>query len=268
MVCERVVIADRPLRRMRGLLGRGSITSGEGLLLQPAPSVHTAFMRFPIDVVFLDRSMQVLKLVEDLRPWRMAAARHARSTLELAAGEAVARGIRVGDRLRLGTAADHPGVVHGLAGSNGVRDGALDTRIDLFEADTALRVTRGSTDPVEVLLVGLDRRFSSVTAALLMRRGCAVAFCERIPRAAEFAAREGAHVVVIDIGSSLPAAVLEASRVEQLTPPVGVVMVGDKGGEGGPAGPVLPKWGSVDELYSAIASACPNGARRSSNGGR
>ena len=68
VVCERAVIADQPLRRMRGLLGRRSLPAGDGLLLRPAPSVHTAFMRFPIDVVFLDRDLQVLKVVEALRP--------------------------------------------------------------------------------------------------------------------------------------------------------------------------------------------------------
>jgi uncharacterized membrane protein (UPF0127 family) len=88
---------------MRGLLGRQSLPAGEGLLLTPAPSVHTAFMRFPIDVVFLDRDLQVLKLVQGLTPWRIASARRARATLELAAGEAHARGVRVGDSLGLGS---------------------------------------------------------------------------------------------------------------------------------------------------------------------
>ena len=49
VVCERGVIADRALRRMRGLLGRRTLPEGEGMLLRPAPSIHTAFMRFPID---------------------------------------------------------------------------------------------------------------------------------------------------------------------------------------------------------------------------
>ena len=269
VVCERAVIADRPLRRMRGLLGRASLGAGEGLLLQPAPSVHTAFMRFPIDVVFLDRNIQVVKLVESLVPWRMAAARHARSTLELAAGEAAARGIRVGDRLRLVTVADDPSDVQILASANGGRphDSALDTRTESTESEKSLRVTRRSADHIHVLLVGLDRRFRAVTAALLTRRGCAVTYGGRITGVAEFACQERADVVVIDAGSLLRAAALEASRVETLDPPVGVVIVADEREGGGLAGPVLPKWGSFDELYGAIASACPNGARRSSNGG-
>jgi uncharacterized protein len=86
---------------MRGLLGRRSLRTDEGLLLQPTSSIHTAFMRFPIDAVFLDGNLRVVKLVEGLRPWRAASARHARATLELAAGEAAARGIQIGDRLEL-----------------------------------------------------------------------------------------------------------------------------------------------------------------------
>jgi uncharacterized membrane protein (UPF0127 family) len=102
VVCEHAVIADQPLRRMRGLLGRRALPAGEGLLLTPAPSIHTAFMRFPIDVVFLDDNLEVVKMVEQLRPWRLASARRARLTLELATGEATRRGIVVGDRLEVG----------------------------------------------------------------------------------------------------------------------------------------------------------------------
>ena len=72
MVCERCVFADTALARVRGLLGRASLPSGEGILLRPASSVHTAFMRFPIDVVFLDRELRVLKVVPGLPPWRTA----------------------------------------------------------------------------------------------------------------------------------------------------------------------------------------------------
>jgi uncharacterized membrane protein (UPF0127 family) len=58
-----------------------------------------AFMRFAIDVVFLDRDHRVLKIVPNLKPWRAAAARRAHAALELAAGECERRGLRVDDRL-------------------------------------------------------------------------------------------------------------------------------------------------------------------------
>ena len=99
IACERCRVADRMLPRMRGLLGRRRLESGEGLLLKPAPSVHTFFMRFPIDAVFLDRDGSVLKVRSNLRPWRVAGARGAHATLELPAGEAERTGIGRGDRL-------------------------------------------------------------------------------------------------------------------------------------------------------------------------
>jgi uncharacterized protein len=101
VVVERCSIADKPWSRMRGLLGRSSLDSGEGLLLRPCGSVHMAFMRFAIDVVFLDRELSVIDVVPELRPWRMAGRRGAKVALELPAGEAARRGIEPGQRLSL-----------------------------------------------------------------------------------------------------------------------------------------------------------------------
>ena len=54
------------------LLGRRSLPSGEGILLRPAASIHTVFMRFSIDAVFLDDDLRVVAISHDLRPWRAA----------------------------------------------------------------------------------------------------------------------------------------------------------------------------------------------------
>ena len=108
VVCERCLVADRPLARMRGLLGRRTLPRGEGILLRPASSVHMFFMAFAIDVVWLDRDLQVLGVTPELRPWRMAAHRGARAALELAAGECARRGLLAGDRLRMVPAEDAP----------------------------------------------------------------------------------------------------------------------------------------------------------------
>jgi uncharacterized protein len=99
VVCENCFVADRALARMKGLLGRRNLPSGEGLLLRPASSVHTFFMRFPIDVVFLDADGRVTSIRPEVPPWRMVGARGARAVLELAADEAERRGLSVGDRL-------------------------------------------------------------------------------------------------------------------------------------------------------------------------
>ena len=102
IVCERCSVAANPFARMRGLLGRSSLASGEGILLRPAASVHTGFMRFAIDVVFLDRELNVLRIVARLAPWCTAARRKAHSVLELPAGECERRGLNEGDRIELG----------------------------------------------------------------------------------------------------------------------------------------------------------------------
>jgi uncharacterized protein len=102
VVCAHCFVADGPLTRMRGLLGRSHLDDGEGLLLKPAGSVHTLFMRFPIDVVFLDRDGLVLRVVPALRPWRSAGARKARTVLELPAGTCARNGIEQGSRLSFG----------------------------------------------------------------------------------------------------------------------------------------------------------------------
>jgi len=96
VVCERCRLAETAFARMRGLLGRSGLARGEGLLLRPASSVHTAFMRFAIDVVFVDRENRVLKVVADVPPWRAAACKGARATLELPAGEAEKHGLAPG----------------------------------------------------------------------------------------------------------------------------------------------------------------------------
>jgi uncharacterized membrane protein (UPF0127 family) len=93
------MVAATPVSRLKGLLGRRGLARDEGLLIRPSSSIHMFFMRFPIDAVFLDRDLVVRKVVSELRPWRIAVARGAKSVVELSAGEAARRGVAVGDRL-------------------------------------------------------------------------------------------------------------------------------------------------------------------------
>jgi uncharacterized protein len=101
VVCPQCVVADTPLRRMKGLLGRSRLEEDEGMLIQPASSIHTWFMRFPIDVVFLDRELRVRRVVEAVRPWRFAFGWRARAVLELPAGAAARSGLVAGQKLVL-----------------------------------------------------------------------------------------------------------------------------------------------------------------------
>ena len=89
--------------RFWGLMGRRSLPDGHGLLIRPCSSVHMFFMRFPIDVIFLDRDNRVVKIIPAMRPWRAAlGGRGAHSALELNAGAAEAAGLAVGDTVTLG----------------------------------------------------------------------------------------------------------------------------------------------------------------------
>jgi uncharacterized protein len=101
-VCELCEIADGFFSRGRGLLGRRRLARGHGLLIKPTWSVHTWFMRFPIDVVFLDRQLRILKVRTHMRPWRTVSRLGASSVLELAAGECDRLELAVGDRLAWG----------------------------------------------------------------------------------------------------------------------------------------------------------------------
>jgi uncharacterized membrane protein (UPF0127 family) len=97
------VAATRATRR-RGLLGRDSLGATEGLLLTPCKAVHTVGMRFPIDVIFVDRDGRAVRIVPALAPWRIAMSARAKAVIELAAGTAAASDIQIGDMLYLAPA--------------------------------------------------------------------------------------------------------------------------------------------------------------------
>jgi uncharacterized protein len=99
VVCDTCHLADKPHTRLRGIIGWKGLRRGEGLLLRPTFSIHTMFVGFPIDAVFLDRELRVVSIAHDLKPWRFAAARKAKSVLELAAGECRRLGLEPGDLL-------------------------------------------------------------------------------------------------------------------------------------------------------------------------
>ncbi len=86
--------------RLGGLLTRPALGKGEALYLAPCASVHTFFMNYDIDIVFIDRAGCVLKAVEALRPWRTAWCRGAHAVLELRAGQAACHGMSPGASLR------------------------------------------------------------------------------------------------------------------------------------------------------------------------
>jgi uncharacterized membrane protein (UPF0127 family) len=98
-VASVVELAVTRADRRRGLLGRDALDLSAAIMLAPCVSVHTVFMRFPIDVMFVDRDGMVRKIVRDLKPWRIAASLRAYAAIELAAG--IERDVMPGDRLYL-----------------------------------------------------------------------------------------------------------------------------------------------------------------------
>ena len=97
----RVLKADDSASRNKGLLGRESMGPDEGLWIVPCPMIHTFFMKFPIDVLFLDADLTVRRVIEDLRPWRLSPwVLSARSVLELKGGT-LKGAVQVGDKLEM-----------------------------------------------------------------------------------------------------------------------------------------------------------------------
>ena len=97
-----LMVADSFFRSLIGLMGRPGLDVGHGLWIIPCQSVHTFWMRFPIDVIFLDEHRKVIHLVENLRPFRIS--RHlskARSVVELPVSSIKATGTQLGDEIRI-----------------------------------------------------------------------------------------------------------------------------------------------------------------------
>jgi uncharacterized membrane protein (UPF0127 family) len=100
-IASRVELAlDRTSRR-QGLLGRPCLPFTEALVISPCWMVHTGFMRFAIDVLFVNRHGVVVHVVLNMAPWRMAMSARAHLVIEMAAGAAAQRDINVGDRMTL-----------------------------------------------------------------------------------------------------------------------------------------------------------------------
>lgn len=82
-----MAVAATPYQRAWGLMGRAPLGRGRGLFLAPCPSIHTFFMRFDLDLIFVSRDLRVVRIVPSVAPWRMAwGGQGAWAVLELQAG--------------------------------------------------------------------------------------------------------------------------------------------------------------------------------------
>lgn len=120
-VARRLSLADTFGKRLRGLMGRAELPQGEGLLITPCNSIHTFFMRFPIDVLFIDEHRCVVHLIPALKPYRLSPlVRAARSVVELPAGTIARTRTETGDRLGLRHGIS-PGTSKNNNGNHGVQ---------------------------------------------------------------------------------------------------------------------------------------------------
>jgi uncharacterized protein len=104
MLADCAEVADRGATRRKGLLGRDGLAAGEGLWIVPCESVHTFGMRFPIDLIYLDRDRKVKKVRSGVPPWRLSACLSAHSVLELVTGTIGMTQTRPGDQLEFSSA--------------------------------------------------------------------------------------------------------------------------------------------------------------------
>lgn len=99
ILLSKVAVADTVWRRFVGLMGRNHLPDEEGLFLSPCSSIHCFFMRFPIDVVFVDKNNTVVAIYPNKQPWSLAIpGKDAYAAIEAAASQ-LAPLVQVGDRL-------------------------------------------------------------------------------------------------------------------------------------------------------------------------
>jgi uncharacterized membrane protein (UPF0127 family) len=232
IVCEKVVVADRTWLRLKGLLGRRSLPAGEGIVLRPGFSIHTAFMRFPIDAVFLDQDLVVLKISAPLRPFHTASCRGAREVVELSAGECARRGLAVGDRVAWASQAT-----------------VLDTPVGAPVVPVEPEI-RG-----RVALASRDARFVKLTRFLLDGKGIESGTSvppEKLIDVVE--TDDDLDAVILDAQDAVAQALATANAARALRPDVSILIVGE--GEASQRAPVgvriYDKWNETDDLLDAI----------------
>jgi uncharacterized membrane protein (UPF0127 family) len=219
---DRCVLADNPASRFRGLMLRRALEPGESLFMATS-SIQTTFMRFAIDAVFVDREMRVTRVIERLRPWRIAAHRGASGVVEIAAGTCEREAVEIGERLAL-----------------------------VNSADSKLRDQDGS---IRVAIATRDRRFHRVASFLLSRNGFVVEEDHDPAGVNELIRRGAIDVLLLDASDSLVTAARTARTFEAVAPEVGLVLAVNADVNAHhhvESLATVPKWGSFDAVVDAL----------------
>lgn len=101
VLADAAEVADTSSKRRTGLLKHTSLQAGDGLWIAPCESVHSFFMKFTIDVLYLDRKHRIKKIRPEMAPWRISGCLTAHSVLELPAGTIARTGTQAGDQLEI-----------------------------------------------------------------------------------------------------------------------------------------------------------------------
>jgi len=220
-------------------MGRRELRRGEGIVLRPGWSIHTAFLLFSIDVAFVDQDQVVLKVVKNLRPFRASVCRGARDVVELAAGEAERRGLKPGDRLTWAARGVNGAVLGARPASAAHTDGAMPP-----------------TRPIRVLLATRDDDFVRLAHFLLTRNGFTVETTKKMSQAVDIVGRLWMDVVVLDATESLSEAARTVAAIEALHPQVSVLVVSDdERPKPNAALQVEDKWEAMETLTEDIRRA-------------
>jgi uncharacterized membrane protein (UPF0127 family) len=216
---------------MRGLLGRRRLQPGEGMVLRPAWNVHTAFMHFPIDVVFLDADQVVIRIEPSLSPWRTVSCRGAREVVELAAGECAHRGLETGDRVAWASRT------------------AAELRAD---RKTPLLGDAPEEPRARVLVASRDARFVKLARFLLSGRDLEVDELTSPERLPDLVAETDVDVAILDGGNKVADALRTANAARARRPQLPIVIAADTGGRSPTGVRVFDRWNETEELLLDI----------------
>jgi uncharacterized membrane protein (UPF0127 family) len=101
VLCDHCKLADTFIKRLTGLMFKKNLSSNEGLYITKCNSIHMFFMRFSIDIIFIDKNSKIVYLLKDFKPWRISKiVNGAKDTLELPSGTIERLGIRIGDIIK------------------------------------------------------------------------------------------------------------------------------------------------------------------------
>jgi hypothetical protein len=199
------------------------------MVLRPAWSIHTAFMRFPIDVVFLDADQVVLKIEREVRSWRTVSCRGAREVVELAPGECKRRGLEVGDRVAWASRSALDGRAPQGSGSTGWESEGIEPRARILVASRDPRFVRLA----RFLLGGRDLQVEELTTP------------EQLPEALQ---QPDLDLAVLDGGATVGEALRTANAARATRPDVPVVVAADTGGRSPTGFRVFDRWNETEEL--------------------